>query len=275
VSKDQHYRSLLLPGSDSDQQEKQDAYERLLPLLPEPIPLDVFITDLRTRLSNFDRALLGEVGVDRIFRIPFTDDVAHDATGVARLSPFTVPIEHQLALLEAQFAVAVDLRRNISLHSVKAPQITVDLFERMAKQYGDKWKAINIDLHSCTFSQDVLKRLMVRLFILVHIFYSPLSQKAHRNVYCSLSTGINANGRSDNYVKLIEACPDDRLLVESDFPHLEQCEQRTWDMLVLVARVKGWRLETEWEEVVPENGPGAARIMANNWQSFMRLDTSQ
>ncbi|KAH7101225.1 TatD DNase family Scn1 [Auriculariales sp. MPI-PUGE-AT-0066] len=260
-SKEEHYRHLLLSESDASQPDKQQAFTQLVSQLPEPIVLDSFIADLRTRMNAFPQALLGEVGVDRIFRIPFAREaVAGDEIGRSGLSPFTVPVEHQLAVLEAQLAVAVDLGRNVSLHSVRAQQITVDLLDRMSKRHEERWKVINIDLHSCTLTKDVLQRI----------------NKAHRNVYCSLSTAINVGNGSENYVKLIEACPDDRLLVESDFPHLESCEQRTWDMLVLAARIKGWRVETEWEASVAEGErPGAARIVADNWKRFMRVGTNE
>ncbi|EJD45653.1 TatD DNase family Scn1 [Auricularia subglabra TFB-10046 SS5] len=258
LSKDEHYRALLLPNFEDASPEKQAAFERLVALLPDPLPLADFLDLLRSRFTEFPSAMLGEVGVDRIFRIPYADYVAGGEVGRERLSPFTVPIEHQLALLEAQLAVAVEFRRNVSLHSVRAPQITVDLLERMHRTHGDSWEAINVDLHSCTLSKDVLERIM----------------KLHPNVYCSLSTAINVNGRSDNYLKLIEACPDNRILVESDFPYLDANERRTWDMVLLVAKAKKWRVESEWEDDVPASGPSAVRILSRNWDRFSRRTNS-
>ncbi|KZV81012.1 Metallo-dependent hydrolase [Exidia glandulosa HHB12029] len=253
VAKDEHYRLLLFPDESNASDEKKAALKRLVALLPDPIPLDTFLDSLRRRLGAFDNAMLGEVGVDRIFRIPFADYVAGGEIGRDRLSPFTVPVDHQLVILEAQLGVAVDMARNVSLHSVQASQITVDLLERMGKTHGDKWKSINIDLHSCTLSKDVLQRIM----------------KLHSNVYCSLSTAINVNGRSDNWQKLAEACPDNRLLIESDFPYITDSQQRTWDMLILVADIKKWRVEDSWEEDAAEFG--AVRILADNWTRFTRM----
>jgi Tat protein secretion system quality control protein TatD with DNase activity len=156
LSKEEHYRRLLLSGAESELQEKQDAFARLLPTLPDPIPLETFLQSLRQRLKAFEVSILGEVGIDGAFRVPFAD--GEDAQ---RLSPFTILLEHQLALVEAQLAVAVELGKNVSFHSVRVPQPTVDLFERMFKLHGEKWKAINIDMHSCSLSREVLKRIQV------------------------------------------------------------------------------------------------------------------
>ena len=55
--------------------------------------------------------MLGEVGLDRSARIPIDYHAAQ-----RKLSPFTIPFDHQLAILEAQMSIAVEMRRNISLH---------------------------------------------------------------------------------------------------------------------------------------------------------------
>jgi Tat protein secretion system quality control protein TatD with DNase activity len=103
------------------------------------------------------------VGLDRSFRIPFLpfrspgtpEDTEADADDPKRrLSPFHVPLGHQLAILEAQIDIAIEHKRGISMHSVKAQQASVDLLKRLAERYADKFYAISFDFHSCGLSAE-------------------------------------------------------------------------------------------------------------------------
>jgi Tat protein secretion system quality control protein TatD with DNase activity len=146
LSKDEHYKQIFLKSRPADS-DYTDAFEKLLPLLPDPIPLHDVLSDLRHNFEKFPEAMLGEVGLDRAFRVAF-DYFASPR----QLTPFTIPFDHQLAVLEAQLDIAVELGRNVSLHSVKAQKATLDLLERMARRHGDEWNKISIDMHSCGFS---------------------------------------------------------------------------------------------------------------------------
>jgi len=112
--------------------------------------------------------MLGEVGIDRAARIPFArTDVSEGGNnggngGHRTLSPFSTPFAHQLTILEAQLALAVELRRNVSLHSVKSSAQTRALFDNMAAKYGAAWFAISVDVHSCTLSPEVWRDIEVR-----------------------------------------------------------------------------------------------------------------
>jgi Tat protein secretion system quality control protein TatD with DNase activity len=110
---------------------------------------------------SFPSALLGEVGFDRASRIP----KAYPSSPVV-LTPFVTPLQHQLAVLEAQLDLAVELGRSVSLHSVKAQMATKDLIERMKKRWGEKWEAISVDLHSCGLSAQMWKDIQVRFLII-------------------------------------------------------------------------------------------------------------
>jgi Tat protein secretion system quality control protein TatD with DNase activity len=171
-----HYRALFLPSSSSPSQppsaEIETAFAHLLPTLPQPIPLADVLADVRARLIEFPTAMLGEVGIDRAARIPFAGtDVSEggnddDNGGHRTLSPFSTPSTHQLTILEAQLALAVELRRNVSLHSVKSPAQTRTLFDNMAAKYGAAWFAISVDVHSCTLSPEVWRDIEVRPVLL-------------------------------------------------------------------------------------------------------------
>ncbi|KAG6335473.1 hypothetical protein ID866_3623 [Astraeus odoratus] len=244
-SKEEHYRGVF-----SFNAEQEEIFQRMLSHLPDPTPLADILQDLRCNLAAFPSAMLGEVGLDRAARVPYSSNPRE-------LTPFTIPIEHQLPILEAQLDIAVELRRNISVHAVKSHQVTLDLLARMREKYQDSWLRISIDLHSCGLSPDTWKTIEV----------SSKRQKHHKNVFMSLSTAIN--GRSPNHKALISVCSPHRILVESDYNSVGECAQRTWDMVLVVAAIKGWSVETTWEDDdMPEEVWGVVRRLESNWLEF-------
>lgn len=175
LSKEAHYGSLFLENDSKP--DIVDACNKLIPYLPEPIPLDTILAELRQNLSEFPNAMLGEVGLDRACRVPYMAPspppyVEHDNR--RELSPFTIPLSHQLAILEAQLDIAVGMRRNVSCHSVKSQQATADLLIRMKNKHGQvAWEAISIDLHSCGFSTQSWLDVEVRTFITLLMVSAP------------------------------------------------------------------------------------------------------
>lgn len=133
-------------------------FNQLLPDFPQPILLSEILATLRTNLVDFPHAMLGEVGIDRSFRIPFPQ---HNIGERRKLSDFTVPSEHQIHILESQLQLAIELQRNVSMHSVKAQQTTLQLVDRMSKKYGDAWDMISVDMHSCGLSPEMWTALQV------------------------------------------------------------------------------------------------------------------
>lgn len=163
-SKEEHYRRLFINSSAKEEHLK--ALDKLLPNLPEPTLITDIIAGLRDNLSALPNAMLGEVGLDRACRVPYgppsPPPYALDY-GRRELSPFTIPLSHQLVILEAQFDVAADLKRNISFHSVKCQQVTVELLNKMKEKHGDAWSAISVDMHSCGLSAQTWKDLEVSM----------------------------------------------------------------------------------------------------------------
>lgn len=108
--------------------------------------------------------MLGEVGLDRACRVPYAPPSPPPYVLLDNrrdLSPFTIPLEHQVAVLEAQFDLAVKLKRNVSFHSVKSQQTTVELLDRLKTKHGDAWYAISVDMHSCGLSAQTWKDIEV------------------------------------------------------------------------------------------------------------------
>jgi len=165
--------------------------------------------------------------------------------------------------LEAQLAIAVELRRNVSIHSVKAQQATVDLLLRMQKRHREGWESICIDLHSCGLSAETWTQI----------------EKSHPNTYISLSTVINVRPNSSTHLSLIKACSPTRMLVESDFNTIDQCTQRTWDMVCVIAEARGWHVESVWNYPDANDGGrsqkeghnkdwGVVKRLEMNWEAF-------
>ena len=69
------------------------------------------------------------------------------------------------AILEAQMDVAVEMERNVSVHSVKSQQATVELLNRMQTKHGDAWNIISVDMHSCGLSSQTWRSIEVRVFL--------------------------------------------------------------------------------------------------------------
>ena len=80
------------------------------------------------------------------------------------------------------------------------------------------------------------------------------------------------NARSPAHKELIAAAPPNRILVESDFHDVRYSAPYTWDMLLAVAEIKGWRVEDAWDADadMPEDQWGAVRRLEENWKAFER-----
>lgn len=152
----EHYEALLGPGA-----------TELLPHLPPPVSLTEAMAQLEAYLVAHPTALVGEVGLDRSFRIP----IPH--TSPRRLSRCQTPLAHQLAVLRAQITLAGQYGRSISMHSVRAAGATSDLLAAAAAEIPG-FRQIGVLLHSCTLSVPSL----------VHL------QRTYPNVFVSFSTYV-------------------------------------------------------------------------------------
>lgn len=243
-SKRDHYAQLF-PSYFSNEDGPDEALA-LYDSLPEPTLMSTYLRDvLRPLLTRYPNAMLGEVGLDRSFRIPFpATDAKSDRSDYKQAKRFTnlkVPMEHQLKLLNTQLEVAFELDRNVSFHDVQAHGAVMDLLASLAKT-SDKWKhsRSKICLHSFGGSVDVIERISKHI--------------DKTRIYFSFSTTINA--RLERLEELIRAVPDDRLLIESDYNHISMNATRVWEILGNVCHAKGWLAEE------------AAGTLKRNWQEF-------
>jgi Tat protein secretion system quality control protein TatD with DNase activity len=159
IDKYEHYASIFIPKNLRPEKSEQyhQTLQKIVDGLPEPVRLKPLLNEMRHRIrkaqSNGQLVMIGEVGLDRSFRVPYprntpqdqppsdldnTDPIrkAEDEIATAgademaqkqalpvprkTLTPFTTSTAHQLRVLEMQVELAVEFGINISLHSVKA-----------------------------------------------------------------------------------------------------------------------------------------------------------
>ncbi|WFD23558.1 Cut9-interacting protein scn1 [Malassezia equina] len=185
----EHYEALLGPGA-----------TELLPHLPPPVSLTEAMAQLEAYLVAHPTALVGEVGLDRSFRIP----IPH--TSPRRLSRCQTPLAHQLAVLRAQITLAGQYGRSISMHSVRAAGATSDLLATAAAEIPG-FRQIGVLLHSCTLSVPSL----------VHL------QRTYPNVFVSFSTAI----QTQHTTELMRASDPARVVCESDYHAWAELAPRT------------------------------------------------
>ncbi|RDW93554.1 TatD family hydrolase [Aspergillus mulundensis] len=133
-----HYSTVLKPPPDDD----------FISSLPDPKPLSQLLSETRSRLERFPGSLVGEIGIDRAFRLPqpWTAEEHEIRDGGMtpgsregrRLSPHQVRLEHQKAILEAQLRLAGELQRPVSVHSVQAHGGVIEVFKALWKGHERK-----------------------------------------------------------------------------------------------------------------------------------------
>lgn len=249
-SKSDHYAEIF-PSYFADNDLSEEAM-KLVDSFPEPTLMSAFLRDgLRPNLEQYPNAMLGEVGLDRSFRIPFPQtDAKSDRSDHKQAKKFTnlkVPMEHQLQLLNAQLDLAFELNRNVSFHDVQAHGAVMDLLAALAKN-SQRWKhsTSKICLHSFGGPVDVIERVSKHI--------------DRKRIYFSFSTTINA--RLERLEELIRAVPDDRLLIESDFNNIRMNDIRVWEILGIVCDAKRWTAEH------------AADTLKRNWRDFSASGTN-
>jgi Tat protein secretion system quality control protein TatD with DNase activity len=123
-----HYAAVLQPSRDDPD---------FIASLPTPVALSHFISSTRKRLLENPLALVGEIGLDKAFRLPQqwqgSEELARDDTVTPGgregrlLSPYHVAMSHQVKILKAQLALAAELGRAVSVHGVQAHGVLFDV----------------------------------------------------------------------------------------------------------------------------------------------------
>lgn len=276
-----HYQDVLNPKSEDVE---------FLRALPPPRPFRHFLDQTRNYLERYPWALVGEVGLDRSFRIPEAwlpeqVDERNDALTPGgregrQLSPYRVSMEHQKKVLTAQLRLAGDMQRAVSVHGVQAHGIVYETLaatwkgheksvpskkERKKQQTADKVAAEPSEHSDESTSQSTSKPFPPR--ICLHSFSGPaetvkqyVTPSAPCEVFFSFSTTINSwSETGDGKVEAaVKAVPDDRVLVESDLHTAgEKMDAYLEEVVRKMCEVKGWGLEE------------GVRKLGENWKRFV------
>jgi Tat protein secretion system quality control protein TatD with DNase activity len=291
VAKIAHYKSVLTPPSS---QEGED--EGFFLALSDPKPLSSMIAETRARLIAHPQALVGEVGLDRAFRLPSAwlpheieardPSLTPGSRGGRKLSAYRVQISHQKAVLKAQLQLAGELHRAVSIHSVQAHGTVIELLqelwaghERLSHRERKRRRSVANAHQGCeseeqsqtpSTSQSTtstsFRPLPFPPRICMHSYSGPaepLKQFLHPSVpsdiYFSFSSLVNFSTQSSGKaIDVIRTVPKDRLLVESD----GHCAGPQMDALLeeivrKVCSLHGWTLDH------------GVRQLAENWHRFV------
>ncbi|KAF1992182.1 Metallo-dependent hydrolase [Aulographum hederae CBS 113979] len=277
----EHYRSVLIPPSED---------HGFLTSLPDPRLFGDFLAQTRRFLEQHSLALVGEVGLDKSFRIPQAwlpeSKESRDASLTPggregrRLSPYRVHMDHQRKVLKAQLRLAGELKRAVSVHSVQTPGIVYEVLQELWKGHEKQVlskrerkrlqqdKARNAEEPDSAFqsgSQDAEPKPYPPR-ICLHSYSGPvealqqfLAPSVPAEIYFSFSTAINfSSGPASKAEDTIRAVPDEFILVESDL-HIagHRMDQHLEDIVRLICRLKNWSLED------------GVKTLGRNWKRFV------
>jgi Tat protein secretion system quality control protein TatD with DNase activity len=279
--KTQHYRKVLT-GTMGTENEDLTFFKTL----PPPKPLSTLLSETKTRLLAHPNALVGEIGLDKAFRLPMpwkADELDSRNSGLTpgsregrKLSPYRVTITQQKALLKAQLQLAGELCRAVSVHSVQGHGVVLECFQELWKGHerkveSNRRRKKRVDQERNEEEDEGEKVVEVTPMpypprICMHSYSgSPeavkqlLRPSVPSDVYFSFSTVINFTGPTVDRVKSsLESLPDDRILIESDL-HIagKQMDDLLEHVVRTVCHVKGWSLED------------GTKLLAENWRRFV------
>ena len=177
-SKSTHYQKIF----ECNQISLQPYFDRL----PDPTSAEDFLREMERRLLADPKAQVGEVGLDRTFKLPFSianyiptpahppiappcnchsslssaDDALRTASNnYDRPKTLKTSLHHQQMILEAQINLAIKHRRAVSCHSVQSSEAIIDSFRKLKLADELGWKRTAVCLHSFGGSAESAKVL--------------------------------------------------------------------------------------------------------------------
>ncbi|KAF2027077.1 Metallo-dependent hydrolase [Setomelanomma holmii] len=267
-------------------------YRQTFLSLPDPTPFSAFLAQTRKFLEHYPYALIGEIGLDRSFRIPesWTNNqdlwAKRDHTLTPggregrRLTPFRCSPQHQKKIFKAQLQLAGELGRGVSVHGVQAHGLVFEtlqelwrghekeiLSKRERKKRGVDHPSVSDEVQDTEKEEKAPKPYPPRICLHSYSgnasnFKQYLNSAIPAQIYASFSTAINLSDAMDEetpeaFEEVVKTVPDHMLLVESDLHTAgEEMDTRMEDIVRRVCKVKGWGLEE-----------GVKRL-GKNWRAF-------
>jgi Tat protein secretion system quality control protein TatD with DNase activity len=285
-----HYQSVLQPSRESLSDEDRQTFLSL----PDPTPFFAFLAQTRQHLEHYPYALIGEIGLDRSFRIPeaWTDNQDlwakrnHSLTVGGRegrrLTPFRCSPAHQKKIFKAQLQLAAEMRRGVSVHGVQAHGLVFEtlqelwrghekevLSKRERKKRGQDHDHASVedDVSHPQQTDDAPKPYPPRICLHSYSgnasnFKQYLNPAIPAQIFASFSTAINLSDAMDEetpaaFEDVVKTVPDHMVLVESDLHTAgEEMDRRMEDIVKRICKVKGWGLEE------------GVKQLGKNWRAF-------
>ncbi|KAF2456256.1 cut9 interacting protein Scn1 [Lineolata rhizophorae] len=264
-----HYRSVLTAQGN-------ETLDRDFCLkLPDPRPLSEFIAETRDYLKRYPHALVGEVGLDKSFRLPEAwlphEHASRDETLTPggregrKLSPHKVQVEHQKRVLKAQLQLAGEMQRAVSVHGVQAHGIVFETLQetwrgherRVQSRRERKRRGSAPNAHSgeepatnASKAKEALPKPYPPRVCLHSYSGPPEAVKQYTNpavpaeIYFSFSAVINfSSSGASKTEQAIKVVPDNMILVESDLHTAGlQMDEKLEEMARKICDLRGWNL---------------------------------
>ncbi|KAJ3311334.1 hypothetical protein HDV04_004142 [Boothiomyces sp. JEL0838] len=195
-------------------------YNKIIPsfgIHPWFTNLESNLNELEEYVSRNPRALVGEIGLDKI---------ATDTEGNV------YDFDKQVEIFQKQMDIAVKYNRPVSVHCVHTPSEMLNYFTLLDKTCAKPKKSNlalpcppSIMMHSFTASLEIAKQL-IKL------------PRIGKRFYFSFSHFVNA--RSPKTIDKIKGIPDNRILIESDIYDTVMVDDAMKKIVGLVSEAKGW-----------------------------------
>jgi len=282
-TKEEHYKRVISPQTNDDEFNES---------LPEPRPLSRLLHQIRGHLEQHPIALVGEIGLDRAFRIPgvkaLENELEKDPSLTPggregrRLSHYRVDMGHQRRILRAQLHLAGEMQRAVSVHGVAAHGLVYDTLkeawsghENIVKSKRERKRRVSVeadhennDASEPDMAKDLPSDHSPKPYpprICLHSYSGPLDTlklylhpSVPVNMFFSFSSLVNLSHTSKKAFAVIMAVPEDKILAESD---VHAAGGRMDDLMEEIVRticqIKGWSLET------------GVKQLASNWKHFI------
>ena len=262
-----HYQNVLQPSRESLSEEDK----RIFQSLPDPIPFSAFLEDTRKNLSKYPFALVGEIGLDRSFRIPEAwgpdreserdETLTPGGREGRRLTPFRCSPKHQKEIFKRQLQLAAEYRRAVSIHGVQAHGLVFEslkelweghekpvLSKREKKKRGADHSSVEGQLGEKPEEDSTPKPYPPRICLhsysgLPAHLKTFLHGSVPADIFFSFSSAINMDNGRAKAEQVIKALPDDKILIESDL-HIagDEMDRRMEEICREICEIKGWSL---------------------------------